>query len=169
MLDVARGIAGNLQVEVAPLDLHELAQRGVDAIIPTAAGKQIDVELVAKRAPVMIYGDAGRLMQVLGNLLSNAVKFTPEGGHVVVTVAEGDGLAELSVADSGVGIPATFLPHVFDKFRQADGSFTRRYGGLGLGLAISRHLVELHRGTIEARSSGKNAGSTFIVRIPLQS
>ena len=166
ILDVARGIAGNLALEIAPLDLVDVAQRGVDAITPAASAKRIVIEVVAPVRPVAISGDAGRLAQVLGNLLSNAVKFTPEGGKVSVDVRESEGQAVLSIVDTGIGIPATFLPHVFDKFRQADGSFTRRYGGLGLGLAITRHLVELHGGTVEVRSEGKNKGATFIVRLP---
>jgi PAS domain S-box-containing protein len=166
ILDVARGMAGNLALEVVPLDLVDVAQRGVDGITPSASAKQIVIEVVAPSRPVAISGDAGRLAQVLGNLLSNAVKFTPEGGKVSVDVRESDGQAVLSIVDTGIGIPLAFLPHVFDKFRQADGSFTRRYGGLGLGLAITRHLVELHGGSVEVRSEGKNKGATFIVRLP---
>jgi len=98
--------------------------------------------------------------------LSNAVKFTPAGGHVSLDVGSVDGVAELKVTDTGVGIPPAFLPFVFDKFRQADGSFTREHGGLGLGLAIARHLIELHGGSIEARSAGEGTGATFIVRLP---
>jgi PAS domain S-box-containing protein len=168
ILDVARGVAGNLALEVTPLDLVDVAQRGVDAIAPAAAAKHISIELVSPAQPVAISADAGRLAQVLGNLLSNAVKFTPEGGKVSVDVRERDGQAVLTIVDTGIGIPATFLPHVFEKFRQADGSFTRRYGGLGLGLAITRHLVELHGGSVEVRSEGKNKGATFIVRLPLR-
>jgi PAS domain S-box-containing protein len=167
ILDVARGVAGNLQLDVAPLDLADVAQRGVDAIVPAAAAKHIDLELAAPAHPVPVSGDPSRMGQVIGNLLSNAVKFTPDGGRVVVEVSEAGGYALLSVADTGIGIPATFLPHIFDKFRQADGSHTRRYGGLGLGLAISRHLIELHGGTIEARSEGKNKGTTIVVRLPI--
>jgi PAS domain S-box-containing protein len=168
ILDVARGVAGNLALEMTPLDLVDIAQRGVDAITPSASAKSIAIEFVAATRPVTISGDAGRFAQVLGNLLSNAVKFTPEAGKVSVDVRENDGYAVLSIVDTGIGIPAAFLPHVFDKFRQADGSFTRRYGGLGLGLAITRHLVELHGGTVEVRSEGKNKGSTFVVRLPLR-
>jgi PAS domain S-box-containing protein len=168
ILDVARGVAGNLALDMKPLDLVEVAQRGVDAITPSASAKHIVVELAAPSPPVAIDGDPARLAQVLGNLLANAVKFTPDGGKVSVDVRESDGQAMLAVADTGIGIPATFLPHVFDKFRQADGSFTRRYGGLGLGLAITRHLVELHGGTVEVRSEGKNKGATFVVRLPLR-
>jgi len=101
------------------------------------------------------------------NLLSNAVKFTPGGGRVSVTVRAEDDHAELQVADTGMGIPGSFLPFVFDKFRQADASFTRQHGGLGLGLAIARHLIELHGGSIEARSAGEGTGATFVVRLPL--
>jgi signal transduction histidine kinase len=99
--------------------------------------------------------------------LSNAVKFTPPGGRVTVAVGSDNGNAELHVTDTGVGIPRAFLPYVFDKFRQADASFTRQYGGLGLGLAIARHLVELHGGSVEARSEGEGKGATFVVRLPL--
>jgi len=169
ILDVARGIAGNLALELAPLDLVEVAHRGVDAITPAAAAKHIDVTLVEQSRPVPITGDGERLAQVVGNLLSNAVKFTPDGGRVTVAVGDSDGHAILSVTDTGIGIAAAFLPHVFDKFRQADGSFTRRYGGLGLGLAITRHLVELHGGSVDVRSEGKNKGATFVVRLPLAS
>jgi PAS domain S-box-containing protein len=167
ILDVARGIAGNLKLEIVPVDLVDVAQRGVDAIIPSAAAKHIGIDVAADGA-VRISGDPGRLVQVVGNLLSNAVKFTPDGGHVTVGVGQADGWATLSVIDNGIGIPAAFLPHVFDKFRQADGSYTRRYGGLGLGLAITRHLVELHGGTVEVHSEGKNLGSQFTVRLPLE-
>src|SRR5207253_9842558 len=104
--------------------------------------------------------------QVVWNLLSNAVKFTPAGGRVSVDVGSVDGVAELTVTDTGVGIPPAFLPFVFDKFRQADGSFTREHGGLGLGLAIARHLIELHGGSIEAHSEGEGRGATFMLRLP---
>jgi signal transduction histidine kinase len=116
---------------------------------------------------VPISGDPLRLQQVLGNMLSNAVKFTPRGGTVRVSARAVDGDAELRVTDSGIGISPAFLPHVFDKFRQADASFTRTYGGLGLGLAIARHLIELHGGTVEAQSEGEGKGATFIMRLPL--
>jgi signal transduction histidine kinase len=101
------------------------------------------------------------------NLTSNAVKFTPFGGRVTIDVGTDDGHAELRVTDTGIGIPPTFLPYVFDKFRQADASFTRQHGGLGLGLAIARHLIEMHGGSVEARSAGEGRGATFVVRLPL--
>jgi PAS domain S-box-containing protein len=165
ILDVARGMAGNLRLEIAPIDLAIVARQGVEAIAPLATGKDVDLEVRAP-APVPMAGDAGRLQQVVWNLLTNAVKFTPTGGRVTIDVCVQDGTAELRVADTGVGIPAAFLPYVFDKFRQADGSFTREHGGLGLGLAITRHLIELHGGSIEAHSAGEGAGATFVVRLP---
>ena len=167
ILDVARGIAGNLRLELTPLDLVEAVHRGVDSVIPAAAAKHIGIDFIPAAAHVPISADRDRLEQIIGNLLSNAVKFTPDGGHVRVDVRQANGEAELSITDTGIGIPAHFLPHVFDKFRQADGSHTRPYSGLGLGLAITRHLVELHGGVVEARSEGRNKGATFIVRLPL--
>ena len=121
---------------------------------------------VRGRPPIAITADPNRLQQVVWNLLSNAVKFTPCGGQVIVDVGVQNGNAELTVADTGVGIAPTFLPYVFDKFRQADGSYSRQHGGLGLGLAIARHLVELHGGSIEVRSQGQGNGATFVVRLP---
>ena len=168
ILDVARGMSGNLALDMQPVDLVLVALHGVDAVAPAAAVKKIHVDVQAA-APVPVIGDAGRLQQVAWNLLSNAVKFTPPGGHVEVTTTIDDGHAELRVTDTGIGIPPAFLPFVFDKFRQADGSFTRQHGGLGLGLAIARQLIELHGGSIEALSAGEGAGATFVVRLPLSS
>jgi len=167
ILDVARGVAGNVALEMLRLDLAKVAHSGVEAIAPAAAGKKIAVD-VETAGPVMVIGDQGRLRQVVWNLLSNAVKFTPAGGRVTVSVGASDGHAELLVTDTGMGISDTFLPYVFDKFRQADASFTRQHGGLGLGLAIARHLIELHGGSIEARSAGEGTGATFVVRLPLE-
>jgi PAS domain S-box-containing protein len=167
ILDVARGMAGNVRLDMATIDLDAVAHKGVDAIMPAAAVKKIQVDVAPGQTPVHVIGDATRLQQVVWNLVSNAVKFTPPGGRVAVAVAPVDGYAELKVADTGTGISRAFLPYVFDKFRQADGSFTRQHGGLGLGLAIARHLVELHGGSIEARSEGEGKGATFVVRLPL--
>jgi signal transduction histidine kinase len=166
ILDVARGMAGNVRLEMRPVDLVGVVNRAVDAVSPTAIGKQIEVGV---RAPdgVSIVGDANRMQQVVWNLMSNALKFTPPGGKVTVDVSTVDGHAELRVADTGMGIEPGFLPFVFDKFRQADASFTRQHGGLGLGLAIARQLIELHGGSIEARSAGEGTGATFVVRLPL--
>jgi PAS domain S-box-containing protein len=166
ILDVARGMAGNVRLELKTIDLSAVAHRGVEAIAPAAAAKGIRVDVRAP-SPVSVFGDATRLQQVVWNLVSNAVKFTPPGGHVTVAVGAMNGNAELQVTDTGAGIPLAFLPYVFDKFRQADASFTRQYGGLGLGLAIARHLVELHGGSVDAKSEGEGKGATFVVRLPL--
>ena len=165
ILDVARGMSGNVKLDVKRVDLVSVAHRAVEAIAPAAVAKKIHVEVRAG-APVGISADPARLQQVIWNLLSNAVKFTPSGGRVTVDVAAVDGHAELQVSDTGVGISRSFLPYVFDKFRQADASFTRQHGGLGLGLAIARHLIELHGGSIEVRSAGEGTGATFVVRLP---
>jgi PAS domain S-box-containing protein len=166
ILDVARGMAGNLRLDLARTDLVAIAARGMAAITPEAEAKRIHLEMRAA-GEVVVVGDPSRLQQVVFNLLSNAVKFTPRNGHVRVEVDKGSGAAELRVIDSGIGIPPAFLPHAFDKFRQADASFTREHGGLGLGLAITRHLVELHGGTVEALSGGEGRGATFVIRVPL--
>jgi PAS domain S-box-containing protein len=166
ILDVARGMEGNLRLEMTRFDLVDAVNRAVEAMTPTALAKHIHVE-VAMPEPVEVVGDPNRLRQVAWNLMSNAVKFTPPGGTVTVALAAADGSAELRISDTGVGIPPAFLPYVFDKFRQADASFTRQHGGLGLGLAIARHLIELHGGSIEARSAGEGSGATFVVRVPL--
>ena len=166
LLDLARGTAGNLRLDMKPIDLADVAQRGVEAITPAAEAKQIRIE-VCPSPPVPIVGDAARLQQVIWNLLSNAVKFTPPGGAVTVRVGQADGgTAEIRVTDSGIGIAPEFLPYVFAKFRQADASSTRRHGGLGLGLAIVRHLVELHGGRVDAESAGEGRGTTIVVRLP---
>jgi PAS domain S-box-containing protein len=166
ILDLARGTAGNLRLDMKPIDLSGVAQRGVEAVAPAGAAKQIRIDVRAP-APVPVVGDAARLQQVMWNLLSNAVKFTPPGGSVAVEVARRDRHAEIRVTDSGIGIAPEFLPYVFDKFRQADASSTRRHGGLGLGLAIVRHLVELHGGRVDAESAGAERGATFIVQLPI--
>jgi PAS domain S-box-containing protein len=167
VLDVARGMAGNLRLEMAPVDLVTVAQRGVEAIAPAAAAKRIAVEVRAA-TDVPVTGDAGRLQQIAWNLLSNAVKFTPAAGRVLVEVSAHEDTAELRVTDSGSGIAPAFLPYVFDKFRQGDASATRQHGGLGLGLAIARHLAEMHGGSIEAQSEGQGRGATFRVTLPLR-
>jgi PAS domain S-box-containing protein len=166
VLDVARGMAGRLRLNMQSTDLTSVAQRGAEAVAPAAAAKRIELRVQAP-APVPVIGDAGRLQQAVGNVLSNAVKFTPDGGRVTVDVAARNGGAEVNITDTGVGIDPSFLPYVFDKFRQADGSFTRQHGGLGLGLAIARHLVELHGGSVEARSEGEGQGATFVIRLPI--
>jgi PAS domain S-box-containing protein len=167
VLDVARGMAGNLRLDMRPIDLVTVTQRGLEAVAPAALAKEIPIDVHAP-APVPVVGDEGRLQQVVWNLLSNAVKFTPAGGHVRVDVTRNERRAELRVSDTGSGISPEFLPFVFDKFRQADGSASRRHGGLGLGLAIARRLTEMHGGSIEVQSEGEGRGATFVVRLPLQ-
>jgi len=168
ILDVARGMAGNLRLEIQPVDLVAIAHRSLEAIAPAAAARRLEV-VVNGAGAIVVAGDAGRLQQVVWNILSNAVKFTNPGGRVTIDVTSADGHASLAVADNGIGIPVAFLPYVFDKFRQADGSYSRQHGGLGLGLAIARHLVELHGGSIDARSDGEGRGATFTMRLPLYS
>jgi signal transduction histidine kinase/ActR/RegA family two-component response regulator len=167
LLDVSRVERGELRLYVRPVDLMAVVEAAVEAVRPaaTARGTVIAVEIDNAAGPVV--GDPARLQQVTWNLLSNAIKFTPHGGRVLVRLFREGGHAGLSVRDDGVGIDPEFLPHVFERFRQADSSRTRAFGGLGLGLAIVRHLVEAHGGTIEAQSEGTGKGATFTVHLPL--
>jgi CheY-like chemotaxis protein/anti-sigma regulatory factor (Ser/Thr protein kinase) len=144
-------------------------QAAVDIIRPLAANKRINLQIVVEDHNGIVLGDANRLQQVIWNLLSNAVKFTKEGGTVEARLTRMDEDVQISVTDNGIGIEPGFLPYVFDRFRQADSTSTRRYSGLGLGLAIVRHVVELHGGSVSAASTGKGQGSTFVVRLPLAS
>jgi PAS domain S-box-containing protein len=168
LLDVSRALSGKLRLNIENVDLAAVVQAAVETIRPAIEAKRIHIETQLRPISGMISGDADRLQQVVWNLLANAVKFTPEGGNITVDLAESGGNAEIRVADSGIGIGPEFLPHVFDRFRQADTSRTRLYGGLGLGLAIVRHLVESHGGTVHAHSSGDEKGSTFVVKLPLK-
>ncbi|MDO3526594.1 ATP-binding protein [Ralstonia pseudosolanacearum] len=166
LLDMSAILSGKVPLEIGPVDLADVLERARETIEPMARQKQITVDTEYLPVP-LLQGDAGRLKQVFWNLLANAVKFTPEGGHVRITVQAGaDGLVA-TVRDTGIGIEPTFLPHVFDRFQQADLSSTRRHGGLGLGLAIAKQLVELHHGHITAASSGANLGTTMAVTLPL--
>jgi PAS domain S-box-containing protein len=166
LLDVSRIISGKLRIDSVPTALAPIVDSAIESVKPAAQAKAIVIKTNLEDAsPVM--GDARRLQQVIWNLLSNAVKFTPRGGRVEVTVARKDSTLELCVVDTGKGIAESFLPFVFDRFRQQDASFTRSAGGLGLGLAITRHLVELHGGTIEAESEGKDRGAKFVIRLPI--
>jgi signal transduction histidine kinase/CheY-like chemotaxis protein len=167
LLDVSRIITGKLRVEMRPIALGPVVEAGLESVRPSAEAKQIALvtHLAARDARVL--GDPDRLQQVVWNLASNAVKFTGRGGRVDVTLAEEDGSVKLTVADNGKGIAPDFLGQVFDRFRQADSTSTRKYGGLGLGLAIVRHLVELHGGSVYAHSEGLDRGSVFTVQLPL--
>jgi signal transduction histidine kinase/CheY-like chemotaxis protein len=167
ILDVSRIITGNLYLELQPLEVVPVVENAINVVRPTADAKGIRIETYFDSVPAMISGDANRLQQVVWNLLSNAVKFTNSGGRVCVKVSQGGGAVEVSVSDTGQGISKEFLPYVFDRFRQADSTTTRQHGGLGLGLAIARHLVEIHGGTIRAQSKGEDHGATFTIRLPL--
>jgi PAS domain S-box-containing protein len=166
ILDVSRIVTGKLQIAVAPVDLVAVLGAALDSLRPTAAAKQIRVEVDLDPALPPVAGDARRLQQVVWNLLTNSVKFTPSGGTVTVSAARVGPQVRLQIRDTGAGIAPEFLPHVFERFRQADASTTRAHTGLGLGLAIVRHLVELHGGTVEAESAGPGQGATFRVWLP---
>lgn len=165
ILRVSEIITGKLHLDVQAVDLASLVASSLEAVRPAAMVK--DIALEAEMQSVgSILGDPDRVQQVLWNLLSNAIKFTPHGGRVHISLRQAGSVAELRVRDSGVGIAAEFLPHVFDRFRQEQSSYARSFGGLGLGLAIVRQLVELHGGTVKAESAGKDRGSTFTVSFP---
>jgi len=167
ILDVSRIITGNLYLDLHPLEVVPVIENAINVVRPTADAKGIKIEKYFDSAPAMVSGDGNRLQQVIWNLLSNAVKFTDSGGRVCVKVARVGGAVEVSVSDTGTGISKEFLPYVFERFRQADSTTTRQHGGLGLGLAIARHLVEIHGGTINATSGGEGRGAMFTIRLPL--
>jgi len=167
ILDVSRIITGNLYIDLHPIEVAPVVQNAINVVRPTADAKGIRIEAQLDQTPAMISGDANRLQQVIWNLLSNAVKFTKNGGRVWVSVAQVDSTVQIGVTDTGQGISRDFLPYVFERFRQADSTTTRHHGGLGLGLAIARHLVEIHGGTIRAESRGEGQGATFTITLPL--
>jgi signal transduction histidine kinase/ActR/RegA family two-component response regulator len=167
LLDVSRAISGKVRLDVQPVDLSHVVLAAIDSMQPAADAKGIRLQTVLDPGAGPIAGDRDRMQQVVWNLLSNAIKFTPKDGRVQVVLEKRQSHVELIVSDTGVGIEAEFLPHVFDRFRQADAGTTRRHGGLGLGLAIVRHLVELHGGSVTVESDGAAAGTTFRVLIPL--
>ncbi len=168
LLDTARIISGKLKLYVGPVDLAVVIHEAVQTIYPAANAKGISLQADFPSEIGQITGDPVRLQQVVWNLLSNAVKFTPMGGRVEVRLERVDPNIRITVSDTGKGISPEFLPYVFDRFRQADASSARRYGGLGLGLALVKYLVELHGGTIEAASAGEGQGTTFIVTLPVR-
>jgi PAS domain S-box-containing protein len=167
LLDMSRIISGKIHLEVQPLYLHEIVSNSLDAVRQSAVAKDIRIQPLLDTRIGLVRGDPSRLQQVLWNLLSNAIKFTPKAGRVQVVLERVNSHAEISVEDTGVGIRPEFLPHVFDRFRQADPSTTRQYGGLGLGLSIVKNLVELHGGSVRVKSPGENQGTTFIVALPI--
>lgn len=166
ILDFARIIAGKLRLDVQPVDPAVVVEAAVDVVRPAAAAKDVRLQVVLDPGAGPVAGDASRLQQVVWNLLTNAVKFTPKGGRVQVRLERIGSHIEITIADSGEGISEDFLPYVFDRFRQADNSISRRHGGLGLGLAIVRQLVEMHGGTVNVQSGGLEQGSTFTVKLP---
>ncbi|HKV36077.1 MAG TPA: PAS domain S-box protein [Pyrinomonadaceae bacterium] len=167
LLDVSRIITGNLRLDLHPLNLAPIVEAAIDALRPTADVKGIYLKTEQVSSECLVKGDPNRLRQVIWNLLSNAIKFTQRGGTVMIDLRCVNGTARLTIADTGEGISSEFLPYVFDRFRQAEGSISRKQGGLGLGLAVVRHLVELHGGGIGAESAGLGQGSVFTVELPL--
>ena len=167
LLDVSRIISGKLRLEVMTIKPINIVESALETVRPAAEAKGIKIEIKGETDVSHISGDPNRLQQVVWNLLSNAIKFTPPEGEVQLEIERRDDFVEIRVKDSGIGLKEDFLPYVFDRFRQADASSIRKFGGLGLGLAIVRHITEMHGGTVHAESAGENQGSTFIVRLPL--
>lgn len=167
LVDVTRIVNGTLSLSKSSVDLSSILITAIDSVRPTAVSNTLTVRSSIDTSLVPVYGDADRLTQVMTNLLSNAIKFTPSGGMISVTLERIEGNAIVTIADTGTGIPAEFLPKVFDRYKQAGNSKTDRKGGLGLGLAIVRNLVEMHDGTIKAESEGEGKGATFTVSIPM--
>src|SRR5687768_8664713 len=167
LLDVSRIVSGKLNLEVRPLDICSVTRAAINVVRPAADAKGITLDYYAEPGLGAISADSARLHQIIWNLLSNAVKFTPRGGKIAIRIEQEAAHAKVTVHDTGQGIDPEFLPRVFDRFRQADSSTTRSFGGLGLGLAIVRHLIELHGGTVSAESEGVGKGATFFARFPL--
>jgi len=167
ILDVSRSISGKLRLDIKPVELISVIRAAVDAVRPAAEGKDIQLQLLLDPAADHVQADATRMQQIIWNLVANAIKFTPKKGFVQVKLDRVESRAQVTVTDTGEGISPDFLPFIFNRFQQGDGTTTRRHGGLGLGLAIARHLVEMHGGTIAAASEGVDKGSTFTVTFPL--
>jgi CheY-like chemotaxis protein len=168
ILDVSRVITGKFKLELKAADLVLITREAIDVVRPSAVAKKITIEFAPKSGSCLLVADPERLRQAVWNLLSNAVKFTEPRGAIHVALEQVDSTAALTVADTGGGIDPAFLPFVFDRFRQADSSTTRRVGGLGLGLALVRHIVELHGGAVSVTSEGLGKGSTFAMRLPIR-
>ncbi|HLJ12618.1 MAG TPA: hybrid sensor histidine kinase/response regulator [Planctomycetaceae bacterium] len=167
LLDISRIVTGKMQLTMRPANLAGVIQAAVNVILPAAHAKQVQIDLALDDAAAHVHGDPDRLQQVVWNLLSNAVKFTPPSGRIEIHLEAGEGRARLAVHDNGEGISPEFLPHMFDRFRQADSSISRKHGGLGIGLGIVRHVVELHGGSVRAESEGAGRGTTIFVELPL--
>jgi signal transduction histidine kinase len=168
LLDVSRIVTGKVALELVTVDPRRVVEAALETMHPSAQAKGLKIVPLLDIGAGTVRGDFARLQQIVCNLLSNAIKFTAAGGHIEVCLARRNGEVEISIADSGQGIKPEFLPLVFDRFRQEDGSISRRHGGLGLGLAIVRHLVELHAGSVDAQSAGEGKGARFIVRLPVR-
>ena len=168
LLDVSRIVTGKMQLVFERVDLADILQQACDTLTPAAVAKDVAFRAELDPVPGTVFGDRARLQQVTWNLVSNAVKFTPPGGGVVVRLGARGRRAHIEVSDTGIGIAPDVLPFVFERFRQGQSGLTRPYGGLGLGLAIVRHLVELHGGSVEASSAGRDHGATFTVRLPFR-
>jgi PAS domain S-box-containing protein len=167
LLDMSRIINGKIRLNVQSVMPGEVVESAIESILPAAEAKDVKVTKLIDPLAGPVSGDPGRLQQIVWNLLTNAIKFTPTGGKVEVLVQRVNSHVEIVVTDTGVGIAASFMPHVFERFRQVDGSTTRRHGGLGIGLSIVKQLVELHGGTVQVSSEGDNRGTTFVVALPM--
>ncbi|MDX2099569.1 MAG: HAMP domain-containing sensor histidine kinase, partial [Leptolyngbyaceae cyanobacterium bins.59] len=167
ILDFSRIIRGQLRLHLQSVHLMQVVEAAISSVRPAAEAKHIKLLTLFTAQDPQILGDPNRLQQILWNLLSNAVKFTPESGNVTIHLEEADSRVQIRVVDTGIGISPDFLPYVFEHFRQADSSTTRSHGGLGLGLAIVRQLVELQGGTVYAESLGEGLGATFTIIFPL--
>jgi CheY-like chemotaxis protein len=168
VLDISRIISGKIRLNVQPVEMPDVIREALDTVRPAAEAKRLTVDTVIEPGATTVSGDPERLQQIMWNLLSNAVKFTGSGGRIEVRLARVDSLIRVTVQDSGVGIAKEFLPYVFERFRQADASVSREYGGLGLGLAITRQLVELQGGRVAVASEGRGQGATFSVELPVR-
>lgn len=167
LLDISRIVSGNMRLEMTLVDPAAAVEAAIDSVRPAASAKELHLETALERKAGPVAADPVRLQQIVWNLLINAIKFTPKGGRVSVVVARKDAHVEVTVTDTGIGISADFIPHVFERFSQEDGSIRRVQGGLGLGLAIVKHLVELHGGSIDASSDGEGKGAAFTVKLPV--
>ena len=168
LLDVSRAISGKLRIDARGIELKNVVEAAIETVRPALQAKRIRFQSSIDPALPQILADPDRVQQIVWNLLSNAIKFTPEEGTVQIRVTRADASVVIEVSDSGAGIPAAFVPHVFERFRQAEGGTRRKHGGLGLGLAIVRHLTELHGGSVSAESPGEGQGAVFRVQLPLR-
>jgi len=166
ILDVSKIIRGELRIEMQPVNILDSLRGVIESVMPTAAAKHLSLTAALPGTPIFVAGDRERLQQVFWNLLSNAVKYTPRGGRIDIVLVATTSEIEVVVRDNGVGMGPDVLPHIFERFRQGESGPTREYGGLGLGLAIVRHLIDMHGGSVRAESGGVGKGSSFIVTLP---